>query len=103
MPRRKGARDLRPRTRRPITRNYSATLWTTGMCEQWSGLRRKYIVDLLLTGKVPFLRLGPGRDDTMPDGSIRRRPCAKYMVYSTPFKAYIESLGTTSQQLQRSA
>jgi hypothetical protein len=89
------------RTRRTIP-NYEAQLWSMGMCESWSGLKRKYIVDLIISGKVPSVLLGPGREDTLPNGTLRRRPCVKYLVPSAPFKEFVEGLGTVGK-LQRSA
>lgn len=90
------------RGRKRIQRNYGAALWTTPMCESWSGLKRKYIVHLMFSGKVPFVALGPDRDDTLPDGSVRHRSCAKYLVLSKPFREFVEGLGTVGT-LKRSA
>jgi hypothetical protein len=72
------------------------------MAVEWSGLKQRYILDLIRSGAIPSVRLGPDRDDTLPDGRVRHRSCAKFMVVSKPFRKFVERLGTVGT-LQRSA
>jgi hypothetical protein len=90
------------RGRKPIPREYSAALWTTPMAVAWSGLKHHYILDLIQSGKVPSVLLGPDRVDTLPNGKTRRRSCAKYLLLSAPFKEFVEGLGLVGK-LKRSA
>jgi hypothetical protein len=88
-------------TRRTI-HNYDGKLWSTTMCAAWSGLAVSYIVRLIRTGQLQAVALGPACEQHTGIQGIVHRRCAKYMVFSAPFKEFVENLGVTGR-LTRSA
>lgn len=80
--------------RKRTIRNFEAALWTVPMSCAWSGLKHKYVLHLIHTGVLEAVAIGPEREDTLPDGTVRRRACAKFLVVAKPFRAFVESLGS---------
>jgi hypothetical protein len=74
--------------------DFTAALWTVPMSCAWSGLKHKYVLNLIRTGVLEAVAMGPEREDTLPDGTVRRRACAKYLVVAKSFRAFVESLGS---------
>jgi hypothetical protein len=85
-------RPAKPRRRKRTIRNYDAQLWTVPMGVAWSGLAHQHLLKLIAEGKIEAVALGPEQDHVLPNGSTRHRRCAKFLLPSEAFKAFVVGL-----------
>jgi hypothetical protein len=88
----KKRRARKRRGRGPAACNYDAALWTIPMGSRWSGLSPQYIRSEVRAGRIEGAAMGPEQDHSMPDGSTRRRCCAKFLIVAKSFKAFVDGL-----------
>lgn len=85
----KGRAKRRKRTRRPF--DPAARLWTVPQCVPWSGLPYATILRLVKTGVIDAIKIGGEVPQNFKkSGKQRARSCAKYMILSRPFIAWVD-------------
>jgi hypothetical protein len=62
------------------------------MCSLWSGFSYDHMMKLVRSGTIAAIAMGPESEMCG-----HRRSCAKFLIPSQPFRAFVEGLGAGSR------